>query len=118
VITDPCTAIDPRIATIARKVRLDSNARWVVAERHPERGRQVEADQQRQLERPDGTVPQQRDRRDQPDQGQRHADQVDDLVRAGHEDSIGRPGATVLVTNSGRLIRSGDGRRRGRSGNR
>ena len=29
VMTDPCTAIEPSMATIARNARLDSNARWV-----------------------------------------------------------------------------------------
>ena len=43
----------------------------VVAERHAERGDHVEADHQRQLERPDRAVPQQHDRDDQADQRQR-----------------------------------------------
>ena len=60
----------------------------VVAERHAEAGDHVRADQQGQLERADRLVPEQHDRDDQPDQWERHADQVDDLVRQRHH---GRP---------------------------
>ena len=59
----------------------------VVSKRDAEAGEHVEADEQAQLKRPDGLVPKQHDRHDHSHQRQRDADEVDDLVGAGHHGS-------------------------------
>jgi len=56
----------------------------VKAQRHPERGDDVQPDQQAELQRADRPVPQQHDRHHEAQEGQRDADEICDFVGATH----------------------------------
>ena len=61
----------------------------VVTERHAETGDDVQADEQAEFERPDGSIPQQNDRHEQPDERQRNTNQICGLMSARHRVVMG-----------------------------
>ena len=67
-----------------RIMRLMDHAERETPERHAEAGHDVQADQQSELKRAYGAIPQQHDGHDQPHEGSRNPDEVGGFVSPAH----------------------------------